>query len=75
MPSRRAASRYTSGAGLPRGTSCDDTATGKSSRNPAACSTTSINSGFDDDAIASGQCAAAIRTAATAPSISGGASP
>ena len=47
----------------------------RASRSPAARSTTSISSGFDDEAIASGHRAAIRRTASTAPGISGGASP
>ena len=62
-PSRRAASRYTSGDGLPRGTSCDETAATKSPARPDARRTTSISSGFEEDAIASGTLAAIRRTA------------
>ena len=41
----------------------------------ARASTTSISSGFDDDATANGQRSAQRRTASTAPGISGGALP
>src|SRR5438093_691513 len=45
--SRRAASRYTSGAGLPRSTSSDETVARKWSAIPAAETTASIASGGD----------------------------
>src|SRR5689334_7359263 len=66
-PSRRAASRYTSGAGFPRGTSSDDTVTRKSEASPDSDSAASISDRFEDDASASGQRAASRRTAASAP--------
>ena len=70
-PSRRAASRYTSGLGFPRGTSSDDTVATKQSAMPAVSSTASISGRFEDDATASGYDAASERTASTAPSSNG----
>ena len=69
--SRRAASRNTSGAGLPRGTSSEETVTSKRSARPPASSTPSISSRFDDDARARRKDARSRLTASAAPSISG----
>ena len=57
------------------GTSCEETRTEKTSARPEAATTTSISSGFDDDAMPSGNRAAIRRTASTAPGMSGGSSP
>ena len=51
-PSRLAASRNTSGAGLPRATSTPDTVVWNSGRTPSAMSVMSITAGDDDDATA-----------------------
>lgn len=52
-PSRLAASRNTSGAGLPRATSTPDTIVANSSRTPSVASVVSMMRGADDDATAS----------------------
>src|SRR4051794_24298463 len=70
--SRRAASRYTSGAGFPRATSSDETVARNSSPIPPASSTASISSRLDDDASPSGNCAATRSTASSAPGSHGG---
>ena len=70
-PIRRAASRKTSGAGLPRSTSSDDTQARNTSPQPDVAITVSITSRFDDEASASGQRAAIRSTAASAPGSSG----
>ena len=70
-PIRRAASRKTSGAGLPAPTSSEETQVLKSFAKPPASITTSITSRFDDDACPSGQRAASRSTASTAPGSSG----
>ena len=68
---RRAASRKTSGAGLPRATSSLETQVSEVLREPAASITTSITSRFEDEASPSGQRAASRSTASTAPGSSG----
>src|SRR3954451_22224848 len=70
-PSSRAAARYTSGAGLPRSTSSEETVTRKASAKPASSSTRSITSRFDDDASPSGQRGGGARTGVDAPGSSG----
>ena len=70
-PSRREASRYTSGAGLPAPTSSDDTLALNSSRRPPRSRTRSMISRFDELARPSGQGSPIRRTASTAPSIHG----
>src|SRR5579862_5208859 len=54
-PIRREASVYTSGAGLPRGTSSDDTTTVKASLRPAVPSTASMTTRLADEASPRGQ--------------------
>jgi hypothetical protein len=71
-PSRRAASRKTSGSGLPWATSSDDTTARNTSVSPVAASAASITRRCDDEARAVGQRPAIRRTASTAPSIVGG---
>jgi TrmH family RNA methyltransferase len=70
-PSRRAASRYTSGDGFPRATSSEETVTRKKRPRAASSSTASIRGRFDDEARPSGQRAARRSTASTAPGTSG----
>ncbi len=70
-PSLRAASRKTSGAGLPRPTSSDETQVRKASPQPEASITRSMTCLFEDDASASGQRAAIRATASSAPGSSG----
>ena len=62
-PSRRAASRNTSGAGLPRATSSDETQVRKTSPQPDVAITRSMTSLLEDEASASGQRAAIRATA------------
>ncbi len=71
MPIWRAASRYTSGEGLPRGTSSEDTVAAKQSATPRSSIARSISGRFDDDATARRKSAASRRTASLAPSIAG----
>ena len=70
-PSRRAASRYTSGDGFPRETSSEETVTRKKRSRSASSSTVSIRGRFDEDASPSGQRSAMRSTASTAPGKSG----
>jgi hypothetical protein len=72
-PSRRVASRYTSGDGLPRATSSELTVAVKRPRTPRASSTTSTTSRFDDVASPSGQRAPRRSTAWRAPASAGSA--
>src|SRR3954451_3077516 len=53
-PRPRAAARYTSGAGLPRATSSDETVTRKAARNPLLSRNSSMIGRFEDDARPSG---------------------
>ena len=64
----------TSGAGLPRGTSSDETVTSKCLARSARPRTASITARFDEDATASRKARARRCTAATAPSMSGSSS-
>src|SRR3954464_1816189 len=66
-PSRRAASRKTSGAGLPRATSSLDTHARMTPSRPDSSSTSAITGAFEDDARPSGQRSPSARTASTAP--------
>ena len=70
-PMRRAASRKTSGAGLPPATSSDDTHVLKYGAKPPLSITTSITSRLEDDASPSGHRAASRSTASRAPGSSG----
>ena len=62
-----AAARYTSGAGLPRATSSDDTVTANEERRPLASRNSSMIVRFDDDASPSGHADASRSTAPRAP--------
>src|SRR3954469_649047 len=72
ISSRRAASRYTSGAGLPRGTSSEETTAANG--HPVSSRTASMTSRLADDANPSGQREPSERTASPAPGSNGSSS-